>query len=266
MARSSPELALVWSRSPGDSNDASAFQPACGAEIGDDTCGHCSVRCLSVCGVLADAGLRRLNAISDHRDFAPGDILAREGDPATQLFNITAGAVRVHKLLPDGRRQIVGFLFPGDFLGLATGDRFAFSAEAITTVSACRFPRKAYRQLLGEMPDLEASLLDRTANELRAAQEQMLLLGRKTAIERFSSFLLELSTRDRRAGGEGREIQLPMTRAEIADYLGLTTETVSRVTSRLKTRGVIRLLTLHSLRIEKPAELAALAGFDTPTA
>lgn len=260
MARSGPELALVWSRSTGESPDPSP----CGASAGDDPCGVCAARSLSVCGALADAGLRRLNAISDHREFVAGETLAREGDPATQLFNITAGTVRVHKLLPDGRRQIVGFLFPGDFLGLATGERFAFSAEAITAGSACRFPRKAYRQLLREMPELEASLLDRTANELRAAQDQMLLLGRKTAIERFASFLLDLSARSRRPGVEGNEVQLPMTRTEIADYLGLTTETVSRVTSRLKTRGVIRLLTLHSLRIEKPAELAALAGFDTP--
>lgn len=258
MARIGPELALVWSRS----QDA----PDCGAAPCGDPCQACAARSLSVCGVLADVGLRRLDSISDHRDFVAGETLAREGDPATQLFNITAGAVRVHKLLPDGRRQIVGFLFPGDFLGLATGERFAFSAEAITAGTACRFPRKAYRQLLREMPELEASLLDRTASDLRAAQEQMLLLGRKTAIERFASFLLDLSARDRRAGGEGKEIQLPMTRAEIADYLGLTTETVSRVTSRLKAKQVIRLLTLHSLRIEKPAELAALAGFETPPA
>lgn len=240
--------------------------PACEASFGDDPCQFCSAHHLSVCGVLAGAGLRRLNAISDQRDFIPGDTLAREGDPATQLFNITAGVVRVHKLLPDGRRQIIGFLFPGDFLGLATGDRYAFSAEAVTKGSACRFPRKAYQRLLVELPDLEMSLLDRTADDLRVAQEQLLLLGRKTAIERFASFLLDLSARDRRAGGGGLEIQLPMTRAEIADYLGLTTETVSRVTSRLKARGVIRLLTMHSLRIVKPAELAALAGFETPPA
>lgn len=253
MTRNGPELALVWSRS----HDTGACESPCDG---------CSARSLSVCGVLTDAGIARLNAISDHRDFVAGEVLAREGDSATQLFNITAGAVRVHKLLPDGRRQIVGFLFAGDFLGLATGDRYAFSAEAITAGSACRFSRKAYRQQLAEMPGLEAALLDRTASELRAAQDQMLLLGRKTAIERFASFLLDLSARDRRGGGEGLEIQLPMTRAEIADYLGLTTETISRVTSRLKARQVIRLLTLHSLRITKLDELAVLAGFETPPA
>ncbi|MDO9223064.1 MAG: helix-turn-helix domain-containing protein [Caulobacter sp.] len=225
-------------------------------------CAQCGARSLSVCGVLADEGLRRLSLVSDHQVFVAGEILVREGDPATNLFNITSGSVRVYKLLPDGRRQIVGFLFAGDFLGLATGDRYAFSAEALSAGSACRFNKKAYRRTLTELPDLEAALLDRASHELRAAQDQMLLLGRKTAIERLASFLVDLAARDRRAGGGGRIIQLPMTRAEIADYLGLTTETVSRITSRLKVRGVIRLLSLHSLSIERPAELSQLAGLD----
>ncbi len=234
----------------------------CARDSRPDPCSLCAARHLSVCNVLAEDGLRRLNSISDHQDFGAGEILVREGDPATNLFNITSGAVRVYKLLPDGRRQIVGFLFSGDFLGLATGDRYAFSAEALSTGSACRFQKKSYRKMLVEQPDLETALLDRASHELQAAHNQMLLLGRKTAVERLASFLADLAARDRRAGGAGRIIQLPMTRAEIADYLGLTTETVSRVTSRLKTRGVIRLLSLHSLSIEKPAELAELAGLD----
>jgi CRP/FNR family transcriptional regulator len=234
----------------------------CARDSRPDPCSLCAARHLSVCNVLAEDGLRRLNSISDHQDFGAGEILVREGDPATNLFNITSGAVRVYKLLPDGRRQIVGFLFSGDFLGLATGDRYAFSAEALSTGSACRFQKKSYRKMLVEQPDLETALLDRASHELQAAHNQMLLLGRKTAVERLASFLADLAARDRRAGGGGRVIQLPMTRAEIADYLGLTTETVSRVTSRLKTRGVIRLLSLHSLSIEKPAELAELAGLD----
>jgi CRP/FNR family transcriptional regulator len=234
----------------------------CASDSRPDPCSVCAARHLSVCNVLAEDGLRRLNAISDHQEFDTGEILVREGDPATNLYNITSGSVRVYKLLPDGRRQIVGFLFSGDFLGLATGDRYAFSAEALSGGSACRFQKKTYRKMLVEQPDLEAALLDRASHELQAAHNQMLLLGRKTAVERLASFLADLAARDRRSGGAGRIIHLPMTRAEIADYLGLTTETVSRVTSRLKTRGVIRLLSLHSLSIEKPAELAELAGLD----
>ena len=236
---------------------------ACAGAECVEVCAGCSARRLSVCGVLEQEGLRRLNDAADHMSFSAGEVLVREGDPATHLFNITVGDVRVHKLLSDGRRQIVGFLSPGDFLGLATGDQYAFSAEALTAGSACRFRKTDYRKILREMPDLEHALLDRAAHELKAAHDQMLLLGRKTAMERLASFLVNLSDRARRAGGEGRLIELPMTRAEIADYLGLTTETVSRNTTRLKTRGVIRLLSMHSLSIERPRELLHLAGLDT---
>lgn len=242
---------------------ANTMAAACAGAENAEVCASCSARRLSVCGVLEQEGLRRLNDAADHMNFSAGEVLVREGDPATHLFNITAGDVRVHKLLSDGRRQIVGFLSPGDFLGLATGDQYAFSAEALTSGSACRFRKTDYRKILLEMPDLEHALLDRAAHELKAAHDQMLLLGRKTAMERLASFLVNLSDRARRAGGEGRLIELPMTRAEIADYLGLTTETVSRNTTRLKTRGVIRLLSMHSLSIERPRELLHLAGLDT---
>jgi CRP/FNR family transcriptional regulator len=240
----------------------SANMTACAGAASTDVCAGCSARRLSVCGVLEQEGLRRLNEAADHITFSPGEVLLREGDAATHLFNITAGDVRVHKLLADGRRQIVGFLSPGDFLGLATGDRYAFSAEALGPGTACRFRKADYRKILREMPELEHALLDRAAHELKAAHDQMLLLGRKTAMERLASFLFSLSERAMRAGGDGRLVDLPMTRAEIADYLGLTTETVSRVTTRLKTRGVIRLLTMHSLSIERPDELLHLAGLD----
>jgi CRP/FNR family transcriptional regulator len=235
---------------------------ACSGAGSTDVCAGCSARRLSVCGVLEQEGLRRLNEAADHVSFSAGDVLLREGDPATHLFNITSGDVRVHKLLSDGRRQIVGFLSPGDFLGLATGDRYAFSAEALGSGSACRFRKVDYRKILREMPELEHALLDRAAHELKAAHDQMLLLGRKTAMERLASFLVGLSERALRAGGDGRFVALPMTRAEIADYLGLTTETVSRNTTRLKTRGVIRLLSMHSLHIERPGELLHLAGLE----
>jgi CRP/FNR family transcriptional regulator len=181
--------------------------------------------------------------------------MVREGDPASHLFNITSGSVRVYKLMADGRRQIVGFLYTGDFLGLATGDSYAFSAEALEPVTACRFRKSEYRKLLQEQPTLESALLERASHELAAAQDQMLLLGRKTALERFASFLLDTARRQRRT----QTVELSMTRAEIADYLGLTTETVSRVTSKLKTSGMIRLVSLSEIALLKPAALAEIA-------
>lgn len=226
---------------------------------GRNACDACRARPLSVCSSIDEGHLNRLDALAEHLSLSAGDALTRADDPARHVFNITSGSVRVYKLLSDGRRQITGFLFAGDFLGLATGDTYVFSAEAIEPVTACRFRKSDYRTLIRETPALETMLLARATHELVAAQNQMLLLGRKTALERVSTFLLELPAHDpARRGPEGR-VHLPMTRSEIADYLGLTIETVSRVFTRLKTQGVIRLLSLTELQIENPAALLALA-------
>jgi len=224
-----------------------------------NACDTCGARALSVCGSVDDADLGRLDAMAEHATFAAGNVLIREGDPAVHVFNITSGSVRVYKLLADGRRQITGFLFTGDFLGLATGDTYVFSAEAVESATVCRFRKTEYRALIRDCPTLETTLLDRANHELAAAQNQMLLLGRKTALERIATFLLDLPSLDpARVIPEGH-VHLPMTRAEIADYLGLTIETVSRVLTRLKTQGVIRLVSLSELRIEQPEVLRNLA-------
>ena len=224
-----------------------------------NACDGCGARPLSVCGSIDDADLGRLDALAEHVALTPGQALIREGDEAKHVFNITSGSVRVYKLLPDGRRQITGFLFAGDFLGLATGQTYVFSAEAIEPATACRFRKSDYRTLSRETPALEAALLDRATHELAAAQNQMLLLGRKTALERIATFLLDLPGHDpARATTEGL-VRLPMTRSEIADYLGLTIETVSRVLTKLKTSGVIRLISLTELQIENAGRLKALA-------
>lgn len=225
----------------------------------NNACGSCGARPLSVCGSIDDTDLGRLDALAEHVVLHAGEALIREGDDARHVFNITSGSVRVYKLLSDGRRQITGFLFAGDFLGLATGQTYVFSAEAIEPATACRFRKSDYRTLIRETPALEAALLDRATHELAAAQNQMLLLGRKTALERVATFLLDLPSQDpARTTAEGL-VHLPMTRSEIADYLGLTIETVSRVLTKLKTSGVIRLISLTDLKIEQPARLKALA-------
>ena len=161
-----------------------------------NACDTCGARALSVCGSVDDADLGRLDAMAEHATFAAGNVLIREGDPAVHVFNITSGSVRVYKLLADGRRQITGFLFTGDFLGLATGDTYVFSAEAVEPATACRFRKTEYRALIRDCPTLETTLLERANHELAAAQNQMLLLGRKTALERIASFLLDLPSHD----------------------------------------------------------------------
>ena len=229
----------------------------------NNACGGCGARPLSVCGSIDDADLGRLDALAEHIVLQPGEALIREGDAARHVFNITSGSVRVYKLLPDGRRQITGFLFAGDFLGLATGETYVFSAEAIEPATACRFRKTDYRGLIRETPALETALLERATHELAAAQNQMLLLGRKTALERLATFLRDLPGHDPARVAVAGHVHLPMTRSEIADYLGLTIETVSRVLTRLKTGGVIRLISLTELRIEQPERLRALAEGET---
>ncbi len=195
------------------------------------------------------ATTRRLNA---------GETLFYEGDPAQHVFTITEGTLKLYKLLSDGRRQITGFLLPGDFLGLASSASYVSSAEAVTPLTICRFPRRQFMQLLEELPQLEKELLARASSELAEAQDRMLLLGRKTARERLASFLLRLADRRRPCAPE--TIALSMSRADIADYLGLTIETVSRTFTSLKTDGIIGLADTHHFTVPARGELLATAG------
>jgi CRP/FNR family transcriptional regulator, anaerobic regulatory protein len=225
-----------------------------------DPCSTCSARSLSVCNAIPDSELARLSAIAIVSDVPAGQCFIDEGEPATSFFNLTAGTAKLFKLLPDGRRQITGFVGPGHFLGLAVSDTYAFGAEAIETVRLCRFQRRKLRALLDDFPLMEKRLLEVAANELVAAQEQMLLLGRKTARERLASFLLMQSRECVARGNSAHRFNLPMTRSDIADYLGLTIETVSRTLTRLRSDGLIDILYQNELAVCDPAGLERLAG------
>lgn len=204
-------------------------------------CAACGIRDMAICSVLAPDELNQLVAITRQVDFTQGQTIIDEGEPANFLFNLTQGAIRLYKLLPDGRRQITGFLFEGDFLGIALNEQYAYSAEAIGDVGLCRFPRQKLEAMLDEFPHLEKRLLGVASNELAQAQDQMLLLGRKTAREKVVSFLSALSRRAVSRESDASPVYLPMSRADIADYLGLTTETVSRTFTNLKRDGYIQL-------------------------
>jgi CRP/FNR family transcriptional regulator len=205
-------------------------------------CGACTVRHLTLCATLEERELAEMAAIVTSLELDPGDPLFDEGEPAKHVFNVTAGAVKIYKLLADGRRQMTGFLFAGDFLGLANEETYAYSAEAITHTTMCRFPRRKLERLLEMYPKMEHRLLGMASHELAVAQEQMLLLGRKTAREKIVSFLLMLSRRAVQRGQNGDPVSVPMSRNDIGDFLGLTTETVSRTFTQLKQGGSINLL------------------------
>ncbi|HBN50704.1 MAG: cyclic nucleotide-binding domain-containing protein [Rhodospirillales bacterium] len=183
----------------------------------------------------------RLRQMLTHVQFDPHSTIFHEAEDADYVFNVTSGSVKLYKLLGDGRRQITGFLFPGDFLGLALNTTYSYTAEAIEPVTACRFPREKLEKLFDEFPRLEKRMLGMAVDELAAAQDQMLLLGRKTAKEKVASFLLMLARRQEHRGEESDTIQVPMSRSDIADYLGLTIETVSRTLTQLRKEATITL-------------------------
>jgi CRP/FNR family transcriptional regulator len=193
----------------------------------------CKVRLVSVCASLSVDELQLLDSLAHETVFPARETLFTQGQPAHSVYNITAGVVRLYKLLPDGRRQIVGFALPGDFLGLAMRDAFGFSADAIDTVTACAFSRSAYSALVDEKPHLLRRLHQFATHELTLAQEQMMLLGRRTAEEKLICFLLAMQERWARLGKPSVTVPLPMSRQDIADFLGLTIETVSRTFTKL---------------------------------
>lgn len=226
-------------------------------------CRMCPVRADSFCAELGPAELARLEAMRSEIAIDPPRLLVQEGDPAVGAYNVTSGVLRLVKLLSDGRRQIIGFLFPGSFFGFAAKGRHQVSVEAVTPARLCRYHLERLVALAGEIPALEGRFLRIAAEELEDARAQMVLLGRKTARERLASFLLWMSRRAERHGLPPSPVELPMSRSDIADYLGLTIETVSRTLTQLGRDGVIDFLSTTRIALADRAALEALdAGED----
>ncbi len=231
-----------------------------------DPCAHCDARPFSVCNSIEDQDLSRLAALAHPFTVEPGRSFIEEGDPAEHFFNVTTGTAKLFKMLPDGRRQITGFAGMGHFLGLAVSSTYAFGAEAVEPMRICRFSRGKLRTLLEDFPALERRLLEAASNELVAAQEQMLLLGRKTARERLASFLISRAEGQTLVpsgcthGAPASRVHLPMTRTDIADYLGLTIETVSRTLTRLRGEKLIDLPSPAEIVLRDPRALEGLAS------
>lgn len=158
-----------------------------------------------------------------------------EGEEAEFVYKVVSGAVRTHKVLSDGRRQITGFRLPGDLFGFEQGKIHRHSAEALTDTKVLIFKRRQVERAATDRAEFACQLWDMATNDLRHAQDHMLLLGRRSAAERVASFLIDV---DARLGGTGT-FALPMTRRDIADFLGLTIETVSRTISQLEAEGAL---------------------------
>ncbi|HET7577524.1 MAG TPA: helix-turn-helix domain-containing protein [Sphingomicrobium sp.] len=222
-------------------------------------CVDCQVRSCAVCGVLNHRELAHFKGLGWHVILTTGQPLFHEGDPATRVFTLTTGTLKLYKLLADGRRQVTGFMHPGDFLGVSVADEHAFTAEALEPARLCWFPRNRFDDFVDEHPEMERELYRLAAHELAAAQQQMVLLGRKTAAERAASFLIMLADKAKNLSPGARFVELPMSRSDIADYLGLTKETVSRVFSQLRRDRLIRLETLDRVEILDRKRLTRIA-------
>jgi CRP/FNR family transcriptional regulator len=232
----------------------------------NDRCGSCTIRHRAVCSYCGPDDLSHLDAVKFYRNFIPGQEIVAAGEETDFLGSVVEGVVALSKTMPDGRRQTVGLMFPSDFVGRPMRKLAPYDAVAVTPVRLCLFARTRFERILRETPALEKRLLEMTLDELDAARDWMLLLGRKTAQEKIATFLIILARRaaalENAALDTALKFELPLTREAIADYLGLTIETVSRQITGLRKAGVIELADARSIRVPDYLALLDVAGED----
>lgn len=180
-----------------------------------------------------------------------------EGDPSDAHYHVVSGVVRCCQITPDGRRQISRFLTEGDEMALTAFDAYGYTAEAVSDVELIRCTRSAFNKAMQEDAELRDSVFALMASALNATRSQMVLLGQLSATERAATFLLEMTERFQDSDGE---IHLSMTRQDIADYLGMTLETVSRMFNKFKKEGVISMPTPDHIRVSDLDELELMAA------
>jgi CRP/FNR family transcriptional regulator len=222
-------------------------------------CETCGSRVAGLCRPLDAAAIDEMSSEADQMSMPARSTIFREGDPAGRVYTLIDGTAKLTRLLPDGKQQVVGFRFPGDIIGYTTQGEYPFDAELLTEAKLCRLERRRLETLLQRYPTLERRLLDLCVQELAATQEQLVTVGRKSAEARVAAFLLSLVEARRRRRSEGRVLEMPMTRADIADFLGLTLETVSRTFTAFRKRGWLREPVHQRVELLDIGALAALA-------
>ena len=221
-------------------------------------CRHCPIRGESVCSVLNWCELVAFQKIGQRVSLRPRSSVFTEGERADAVFNITSGFVRLYRLSANGRRQVVGFAFPGDFLGLYALKHHNASADAVVATTLCRFARPPFLAFVHNHPHLMQRLHDAAILALGRAQDQMLLLGPGRAEAKIGAFLLMMKKRWEPLRGDTGTIALPMQRQDIGDFLGLSIATVSRTLRRLCRQEIIRIVgrtvqVLDTERLERKA-------------
>lgn len=208
-------------------------------------CGDCPIRHRAVCARCESDELSRLEAIKYYRSYQAGQTVIWSGDKMDFVASVVSGIATLSQTMEDGRRQMVGLLLPSDFVGRPGRATAAYDVTATTDIVMCCFRKKPFEEMMIATPHIGQRLLEMTLDELDSAREWMLLLGRKTAREKIASLLSIIARRDvslaaKRPSGK-IVFDLPLTRDEMSDYLGLTLETVSRQMSALRKDGVISL-------------------------
>lgn len=224
-----------------------------------ERCADCAVRDSALCASLDDDELEALHVLARHKVIPRGQVVVWEGDVSSLCANIVSGVLKVTSATADGREQIVGLLFPGDFVGQPFRAETSLTVTALSDADLCIYPRQGFEAVLDDHSKLERMLLQRTMSALDDARARMLSLGRKSAEERVSGFVLEMADRCR-ADGPQDSFDLPLTRGQMADVLGLTIETVSRQLTNLKGAELIAVRPGRGITILDRAGLEARAG------
>ncbi|ASR44019.1 MULTISPECIES: Crp/Fnr family transcriptional regulator [unclassified Luteimonas] len=223
-------------------------------------CEACLSRHLAVCAALPASETHALEAAAGEVVLPAGATLVHEGGPRRDVYTVTRGMLRRVRLLPDGRRLVAGFLMEGDFIGFSSAAHYKHTIEAITECVLCVFPMQNMRRLCERYPELEAGMLAQACTELDATRASLMLLGRLGPSERLAGFLVDMAERQQRRGGRVDRVDLPMTRADIADHLGLTIETVSRSFTKLRQAGALAFDDPRRIDLVDLATLRATAG------
>ncbi len=225
-------------------------------------CLTCAARTSDLCSGVPDHDIDDLFVSSARLTLEPGETLLLDGDPSDAVYNVIDGTMMLTRLGHEGNRQILSFLFRGDFIGFSSDTVYRFNAEAVTKSTLCRFDKNRLETLFKKHPTMESRFRTMAAKIIEASLDLIYTLGRRSALERVAAFILYLKEREHVPNVRGAVIHIPMTRADIADFLGLTLETVSRAFSKLKRDRVIRLATLHDVEIVDQRRLRELAGDD----
>lgn len=224
-------------------------------------CSSCMVRNRAICAGLDAEEVVLLGKLGRRHRVKAGGTLLWEGDDAPVVANVIEGVLKLAVSAADGREQIVGIVFPADFIGRPFGGASPYSATAMTDAEVCLFNRNSFDAFAGGHPELQQKLLRRTLDELDRARHWMTLLGRKSASERIASFLLEMSERLAGQDGDaGAGFELPFGRQQIADILGLTIETTSRQLTRMRADGILDLPSRRQIVINDREAMEAMAG------